>query len=76
MTSDLNTRTESVIPAGRLHQTAELIADGELPIPVDWPEESLSPLLDLVHAARRRRLVRYIARVIAGDICRHDRQKD
>lgn len=76
MTSDLNNRTETVISTERLHQTAELIANGELPIPAHWPEHRLSSLLDLVHAARRRRLVRYVARVIASDLCRQDRQEN
>ena len=37
---------------------------------------SLHPLLDLVHAARRRRLVQFIARVIASDIRREERRKE
>ena len=74
LTSDLNNRTDAATDADRLPRIAELIANGELSIPVDWPEDRLLPLLDLVHAARRRRLVRYFARVIAGDICREDRQ--
>ena len=62
--------------ADRLPRIAELVANGEIPIPVDWPEDRLLPLLDLVHAARRRRLVRFFARVIASDICRNDRQEE
>ncbi|WP_160167285.1 hypothetical protein [Rhodopirellula sp. SWK7] len=60
--------------AARLSRIAEMIADGEIPIPVDWPHSRLHPLLDLVHAARRRRLVQFIARTIASDIRREERR--
>ncbi len=76
LSNDLDTRTDAATDADRLPKIAESIANGELPIPVDWPEDRLLPLLDLVHAARRRRLVRYFARMIAGDICRENRQED
>ncbi len=76
LTSDLDKRTETAAKVDRLPKIAELIANGEIPIPVDWPEDRLLPLLDLVHAARRRRLVQYFARLIASDICRIDRQEE
>ena len=76
MNSDLDDRTETVALTDRLYQTAELIANGEVPIPVDWPEDRLFPLLDLVHVARRRRLVRYFARLVAKDICRANRESE
>ena len=60
---------------GRLTKISESIANGEIPIPVDWPDDQLHPLLDLVHAARRRRLVRFLARLVARDICRRDRKE-
>lgn len=59
----------------QLRRVAESIASGETPIPINWPDDRLSPLLDLVHAARRKRLVRFFARVIANDICRLKRQE-
>lgn len=64
------------ISAQRLPQIAEMIADGEIPIPVDWPDNHLHPLLDLVHAARRRRLVHFFARVIASGIRREERRRE
>ncbi len=64
------------VSAERLPQIAEMIADGEIPIPVDWPDSHLHPLLDLVHAARRRRLVHFIARTIASEIRREARRRE
>ncbi len=64
------------VPSARFPEIAEMIADGEIPIPVDWPENRLHPLLDLVHAARRRRLVHFIARTIASDIRREERRRE
>lgn len=64
------------VSAERLPQIAEMIADGEIPIPVDWPDNHLHPLLDLVHAARRRRLVHFFARAIASDIRRDERRTE
>ena len=40
--------------ASQLKRTAEVIANGEIPIPVDWPQADLEQLLDLVHDARRK----------------------
>ena len=70
LTSETKNRTEAGFSTERLHKTAELIANGELPIPMDWPVHHLSALLDLVHDSRRRKLVRYFSRLIAKDICR------
>ena len=69
-----NLSSSSLAP-DRLRQMAKLIANGEIPIPVKWSDDQLAPLLDLVHAARRQRLMRFFAGVIASDICRSDRQK-
>ncbi|MEK6238702.1 MAG: hypothetical protein N2C14_28615 [Planctomycetales bacterium] len=55
---------------------ASLVADGELPIPVDWPADRLRPLLREVHELRRRRLVALIARAIASDLRREERQEN
>ncbi|MGZ0173243.1 MAG: hypothetical protein ACKVHE_27255, partial [Planctomycetales bacterium] len=60
----------------RLPEIAEMIAEGELPVPTDWPPHRLQPLLDLVHVARRRRLVRFVARVMANDIRRQERRQE
>ena len=55
---------------------ASMIANGELPVPIDWPEDRLLILLNDVHNLRRRRLVSFIARAIARDICREQRQEE
>ena len=57
-------------------EIAEMIAEGELPVPTDWPPHRLQPLLDLVHVARRRRLVKFVARVMANDIRRQERRQE
>jgi hypothetical protein len=57
-------------------EMAEMIAEGKLPVPMEWPPHRLQPLLDLVHGARRRRLVKFVARVIANDILRQDRRQE
>ena len=54
--------------ADNLPKVADMVARGELPIPLDWPADSLRLLLSEVHARRRRRLVELIARAIANDI--------
>ncbi len=74
--NNLNQSEADSVSAERLPQIAEMIADGEIPIPVDWPDSRLHPLLNLVHAARRRRLVHFIARAIASDIRREERRKE
>ena len=75
MNNLIQSQTEPV-SVERLPKIAEMIADGEIPIPVDWPDSHLHPLLDLVHAARRRRLVHFIARTIASDIRREERRRE
>lgn len=60
----------------RLPEIARMIAEGELPVPTDWPPERLQPLLDLVHVARRRRLAKFVARIVANDIRRQERRED
>jgi len=56
-------------------QLATMVASGELPIPVDWPDDRLRVLLNDVHELRRRRLVALIARAIASELCREPRQE-
>ncbi len=58
-----------------LPQMAAMVASGELPIPVSWPPDRLLALLERVHELRRRRLVALIARAIASDLCRKQRQE-
>ena len=53
-----------------------MIAAGELPVPVDWDPEQLQPLLDLVHIASRRRLMSFVARIVANDIHAHECNKE
>ncbi len=56
--------------AEHLFRLAELVASGELVLPVDLPSDQLDQLVRQVRTRRRRRLVRYIARAIATDIHR------
>ena len=75
MNSETQNRSQDEITrASRLKKTAEVIASGEIPIPVDWPQTELQQLLDLVHDARRKRLLRFFAKTVAKDICRRDRK--
>lgn len=53
-----------------------MIAAGELPVPVDWDPEQLQPLLDLLHIASRRRLMSFVARIVANDIHAHECNKE
>src|SRR6056297_2975351 len=48
----------------RLPEIAEMIAGGELPVPLDWPPSQLEPLMNLVHIASRRRLKSFFARMV------------
>ena len=73
MASDKPIVAQVNIPAERLPDLAEMIATGEAPVPNDWPPDVLSTLLELVHVARHRRLVHFIARAIASDIDREKR---
>jgi hypothetical protein len=57
-------------------QFAAMVASGELPIPANWPSGRLRVLLNNVHELRRRRLVALIARAIASELCREQRQED
>ena len=65
---------DEITRASRLKKTSEVIANGEIPIPVDWPQDELEQLLDLVHDARRKRLLRFFAKTLARDICCRDRK--
>ena len=47
---------------------ADLVARGELPVPVHLPHQQLHSLVQDVRKLRRQRLLAYIARVIAVDI--------
>ena len=63
-----------IAQASQLKKIAETIANGEIPIPIDWAEDELNQLLDLVHVARRKQLLQFFARTVARDICRRDRK--
>ena len=69
-------KTQPTPATERLPVIAELIAIGEIPIPMDWDPECLESLLNLVHIARRRRLVEFVGRVIANDIRREERREE
>ena len=73
MASDNPIVAQVNVPDERLPDLAEMIATGEAPVPNDWPLDVLSTLLDLVHVARHRRLVHFIACAIASDIDREKR---
>lgn len=60
----------SVSSAERLRRWAELIASGETPLPADLKPEELTTVLREVGRLRRERLVRLIARALAGDLHR------
>lgn len=59
-----------------LARMAEMVACGDLPIPLDWSPDRLRKLLADVHVLRRRRLVQLIARAIASELCREERQEE
>ena len=52
----------------RFQRVAELVANGDLPLPLDLPDEQLVRLVREVQDRRRRRLVHFVARAIAIDI--------
>jgi len=52
----------------QFRRTAELVASGELPLPRHLPAEQRAALAREVQQRRRRRLVKFVARAIAGDI--------
>ena len=54
----------------QLMRLAQLVANGELPFPTNLPAERSQRLLVEVQQRRRRKLVKYIARMIALDIQR------
>lgn len=60
----------SVSSVERLHRWAELIASGETPLPADLKPEDLRTVLREVGRLRRERLIRLIARALAGDLHR------
>ncbi len=67
----LNTTSKSERqPPEQLGRLAELVASGELSLPVDLPPDQLELLVRKVRQRRRRRLVRFIADAIAMDIHR------
>jgi hypothetical protein len=47
---------------------AQLVADGQVELPLELPQEQLRDVIDLVRNRRRQRLVSHIARCIAIDI--------
>ena len=65
---------DEIAQASQLKKIAETIANGEIPIPIDWAEDELNQLLDLVHVARRKQLLQFFAKTVARDICRRDRK--
>jgi|SaaInlStandDraft_5_1057022.scaffolds.fasta_scaffold361249_1 hypothetical protein len=72
ITEDVTFRTASDCQ----QRLSVMVADGEVPIPIDWEPDRLLPLLDLVHRTRRHSLVKFIARVIANDIRRQERREE
>ena len=60
----------SVSSVERLRRWAELIASGETPLPADLKPEELTTVLREVGRLRRERLIRLIARALAGDLHR------
>ncbi len=56
------------LPGPRFQRVTELVASGDLPLPLDLPDEQLARLVREVQDQRCRRLVHFIARAIAIDI--------
>jgi hypothetical protein len=54
----------------QLERLGELVADGTIPFPIDWPPDRQAALSVLVRARRRDRLVKLIVRAIADDLGR------
>ncbi len=70
-TSSLDNVDREISPTQeQLGRVAELVANGELPFPANLPAERSQRLLVEVQQRRRRKLVKYIARMIALDIQR------
>lgn len=59
----------------QFRRMVELVADGELPLPRHLPAEQRAALAREVQQRRRRRLVQFVARVIADDILNARRSK-
>lgn len=60
--------------SGKLEMMADLVANGEFPFPKDIPAEQYIQLVTEVGIRRRKRLVKFIARSIAREICQKDRE--
>lgn len=60
----------------QFRRTVELVASGALPLPQHLPVEQRIALAREVQRRRRRRLVQFVARVIAQDIVNARRSKD
>lgn len=56
--------------SARLARIAQLVADGQLPLPLDLSSVDLQDVTDLVRQHRHVGMVRHIARCIARDIAR------
>ena len=67
-THETDTSVQNVPSDQQLRRTAELVANGDLPLPLDLPDEQLAKLVREVQERRRRRLVHFVARAIAMDI--------
>ena len=61
-------RTPPLDSPDQLARIADLVARGELPVPLHLPAEQLDKVVCDVRQHRRRRLVKFIARAIAQDI--------
>ena len=55
---------------GQIEKLAELVANGECPLPSELPVEDLAKLMVGVARRRRTQLVQFIASTIAHDIAR------
>ena len=67
-THETDTSVQSVRSDQQLQRIAALVADGDLPLPLDLPDKQLAKLVREVQERRRRRLVQFVARAIAMDI--------
>jgi hypothetical protein len=61
-------RQQPDLSGPRFQRVAELVANGDLPLPLDLSDEQLAKLVREVQERRRRRLVHFVARAIAMDI--------
>lgn len=63
------TREKTIRNTEHLERIAHLVGTGELPFPTDLPTDQIERLVALVRERRRRKLVQFLARAIAKNIC-------